>query len=232
MDAIKILVIDPEPSLCKDAISLFPNGNYTVFCAETGQEGLRQLYSVQPQLVLLDLYVPGMNGIEVLKRLRELTDVPVIMLSKAMQTSLIVRALELGADDFIQKPFDGEELHARVHALLRRASTGATGPLEPHYFDGYLTMDLAGNRVWVNNQPIRLTVTEYRFLEYLFLHSGKVCTYSQILENVWGGVTPGRFQYLHVYMWKLRSKLEKDPEHPQYLLTEHGYGYRFAKQKY
>lgn len=229
MDAKKILVIDDDPSICKIVIKMLTQAGYEVFAASSGKEGLRQLYSVQPDLVLLDILMPEMDGLEVLKRIRELTDIPVIVLSAVTQMDVTVRSLEMGADDYLKKPFAREELFARIGSVLRRTTT-STLPVQ-RYQDGYLAIDLQENRVLVEGKPVRLTVTEYKILEYLYLHGGKVCTYSWILENVWGNVARNGPHYIHVYIQKLRHKIEKDPNNPIYVLTEYGVGYRFERQK-
>lgn len=230
MDKERILIIDDESLICEVVGKILNVSGFDVSLATSGKEGLHKMYQVQPNLVLLDLMMPVMDGFEVLKRIRELTEVPVIVLSAISGTDATVRALEIGADDFIKKPFEKDELLARVHSVLRRAIK-SQGSIPGHrYHDDYLVIDLQEHAVWVEGQQVRLTVTEFNFLEYLYLHSGKVCTYTGILENVWGNAASNRFQYIHVYVWKLRSKIEQDPDHPKYLLTEHGVGYRFVKR--
>lgn len=230
MKNAKILVIDDDPLICEVVAQILTLSGYDVSSATCGEEGLRRLYKVHPDLVLLDIMMPEMDGLEVLKRIRCLTDIPVIMLSALSQTDITVSALEIGADDFIKKPFKREELLARIRALLRRAIKSASVQWPCQYQDGYLAIDIGERRVWVEGKPVRLTVTEYNFFEYLWLHCGRVCTYTQILENIWQSSATNRLQYIHVYVWRLRNKIEQDPNNPKYLFTVHGVGYRFEKQ--
>jgi two-component system, OmpR family, KDP operon response regulator KdpE len=229
MKKTKLLIIDDDPLLCDTVVQLLSSGGYHVFSANSGKEGLHKVFQQRPELILLDILMPGMDGFEVLKRIRELADIPIIMLSGVNKTSVIIRALDLGADDFIEKPFENGEFLARVRSLLRRASPSNT--IETlNYADGYLSIVIQERRVYVEGQSVRLTVTEYKFLEYLYLNKGRVCTYEGILENIWGGTVLKGHHYVHVYIQKLRKKLEEDPYNPKYILTEHGVGYRFEIQ--
>ncbi|NUM49145.1 MAG: response regulator transcription factor [Anaerolineales bacterium] len=232
MENAKILVVDDDPFLLDVAVKILSKNGFEIEVANSGPDGLRQIFRVQPDLVLLDIMMPGMDGIEVLKRIREMTDIPVIMLSALNQTNIVAQALELGADDFVRKPFEKDELLARMRSLLRRAYFFTRIQVPQNYSDGHLSINLQEHRIYIKGRPIRLTVTEYGFLEYLYLHSGTVCTYQGILENIWGGAgkyVRGR-HYVHVYVDKLRRKIEINPDEPKYLITEHGVGYRFDKQ--
>jgi two-component system KDP operon response regulator KdpE len=230
MENTKILLIDDDPFICEIVSGILKMSGYVIVAENSGQEGLRELYRFQPDLVLLDIMMPEMDGLEVLMHVRTLTDIPVIMLSALSQTDVTVRALEMGADDFVKKPFEKEELLARVQSVLRRATASSPAKWAYHYHDGYLVIDIRQRQARVEGNPVRLTATEFALLEFLYLHNGKVCTYTQILENDWGGASSNRLQYIHVYIWKLRQKIERDPNAPKYLITEYGVGYRFEKQ--
>jgi two-component system, OmpR family, KDP operon response regulator KdpE len=231
MENIKVLVVDDDPLVCEMISKMLKMSDFQPFSATSGEKGLRELYRLQPDIMILDIMMPGMDGLEVLKRTRQITDVPIIVLSALTQTDVTVRALELGADDYVKKPFEKEELLARIGSVLRRSTATQTGPLPMNYDDGYLAINLDENRVWIDGQPLRLTVTEFKLLECLSLNCGQICTYPQILDYVWGGAAPNRAEYIHVYVWKLRNKIERDANNPEYLITEHGVGYRFEKKK-
>lgn len=230
MSKQRVLVIDDEPVLCKVVKDAFTHAGYDVITATNGPEGLRQLYNCQPDLVILDVMMPEMNGWEVCLQIRQLSDVPVIMLTALTREQEVIHGLNCGADDYVTKPFSPSILLARAEAIFRRiaASPSATSKVVP-YNDGYLTIDLEARRVLVRGQPIRLSQTEYRLLIFMFQRAGKVLTFQQILTNVWGELYQGDVANIHSYIWSLRQKLEPNPRLPTYLHTEHGVGYRFEK---
>jgi two-component system KDP operon response regulator KdpE len=223
----KILVIDDDPEVLELVRLLFARAGAHVVTASTARQGLRHFYDQHPDLVILDLMMPGMDGWNACERLRELSDVPIMMLTALTQTDNIVRGLEHGADDYVTKPFANQVLLARARALVRRAEQSAPGQKPLVYDDGYLAIDLARRRVQVRQQPAGLTPTEYSLLGYLFKHAGRVLTHDQILKQIWGPECLDSTHYVHVYVHRLRQKLEQDPENPRYLLTEPGVGYRF-----
>jgi len=231
MKSLKALIVDDDPLICDITSRILTANGFQPFCANSGEEGLRELYKLQPDIVILDIMMPKMDGLTVLKRIRQLTDVPVIMLSAMIRTDVTVRALEMGADDYIKKPFMRDELLARIQSVLRRSSITSSSRFAYSYNDGNLFIDLEDNRVLLDGELVRLTNTEYKLLEYLYIQAEKICTYSMILEDVWGGIDPGHSHYIHVYVQRLRNKIERDPTAPKYIVTEHGIGYRFEKQK-
>ena len=227
-----ILVIDDDPDLCDLLETILDHENLTAESALSGEEGINKTALKKPDLILLDIMMPDLSGWEVTRRIRSQTDVPIIILSALTQTGAIVRALEAGADDFISKPFNKKELVARIQVMLRRAeSAGSPGQIKGDYDDGYLTLDLKKGQVFLRGELLYLSPTEYKLFEYLYENAGRVCSTQRILEKVWGGLIPNGANYLHVYICKLRSKIEPDPSNPIYLHTEHGIGYRFTRRQ-
>jgi len=229
MHGKKILVIDDDYSLCQMIKFSFNRAGAQVFTAHDGREGLHQFYNHRPDLVVLDVRMPDIDGWEACRQIRMLSNVPIIMLTTLDKDEEIIRGLNFGADDFVTKPFSREVLMARVLALLRRAET----PVEigsPSYRDNYLVIDLEKHLVFVLDKPVQLTATEFRLLAFLFQNAGQILTYQTILDRVWGWEYKDSIDYVHVYLSHLRRKLEEDPRNPRYLLTERGIGYRFEKQ--
>jgi two-component system KDP operon response regulator KdpE len=203
---------------------------YEVIQAANGKEGLRHLARSQPDLVLLDIMMPEVNGWETCRRIREISNVPIIMLTARSQEMDIVRGLKMGADDYVTKPFDLSELRARIRALLRRSREmrpETTAP--PVLDDGWLRIDLNKREVTVNRKLVDLTPTEFRLLSALVQKAGCVLPHRQLLRQVWGPEYGDEIHYLKLYIRYLRQKLEKDPSNPRYLLTEWGVGYRFRE---
>lgn len=227
MQPRNVLIIDDDLELLRLVKLLFSRAGSRVFTADNGLEGLRQLYAHQPDLVILDLMMPDMDGWQVCRQIRQLSDVPLIMLTALTGEAELIRGLDYGADDYVTKPFSPEVLLARARATLRRAALPSLAETPTIYNDGYLTIDLKQRRIAVGGQMVKLTATEYRLLAYLFQNANRPLTYQQILENVWGEAYQGNNEYVHVYLRYLRRKLEADPNNPTYLLTEHGVGYRF-----
>ena len=226
----RVLVIDDDPRLLKLVELIFSQAKAQVYTASNGQEGLSQFYAHQPDLVILDLMLPKMDGWEICHRIRQVSQVPLIMLTGLGQDDTIIRGLvNYGADDYITKPFSSDVLLARAQAVLRRTALPATAAKPVTYGDNYLTIASTERRVFVRGKPVKLSNTEYRLLIYLVQNAGHVLTFRQILNNVWGGLRDNN-EYVHAYMWYLRQKLEEDPHHPLYFLTEYGVGYRFEKQ--
>ena len=203
---------------------------YQVVTASDGQEALRLAYSERPGLIILDIMMPGLDGWQVCRRVREMSDVPIIMLTAKTEKKDIIKGFDLGADDYLPKPFEVEELLARVRAALRRARTEAVVPEEMTYGDDHLSIDLNARRVLVNGELIKLTATEYKLLSLLVRNGGRVLEFRHILESVWGIEFVDEIDYVRTYVWHLRLKLEPDPKHPRYLLSEQNIGYRFEPQ--
>jgi two-component system KDP operon response regulator KdpE len=220
-----VLVIDDEIQIRRLLrISLEANG-CRVFEAADGQSGLAEAAQRRPEVVLLDLGLPDMDGVTVLKRLREWSQVPVIILSVRDREEDKVAALDQGADDYLTKPFGTAELLARLRVALRHSQPAADQAL---FRSGSLEVDLSSRIVKVNNKPIKLTATEYSLLQLFVRHAGKVLTHRQILKEVWGPNYVEQTHYLRVYMAHLREKIEANPSQPELLLTESGVGYRLV----
>jgi two-component system KDP operon response regulator KdpE len=224
----KILVIDDSPDMLRIVQLCLERNDYQVFTATNGREGLQFTYSVQPDLVILDVMMPGMDGWEVLTRLREMSDVPIMMLTAKGREVDIVRGLGLGADDYVTKPFGTAELLARVQALLRRNKT-PTSPRLTRYQDNGLSIDLDRHEILLKGEPIDLTPTEFRLLSVLVRNAGKVVPHRVLLTQVWGEEYSNEVHYLKLYVRYLRQKLEETPSNPRYILTEWGVGYRFRE---
>jgi two-component system KDP operon response regulator KdpE len=229
MQGLKILVIDDDFHIRRATEQVFTRAGAKVYTAASSSEGLRLLYAEQPNLILLDIMMPDEQGWETCRQIRRLSDVPVIMLTALKQDQDIVRGLECGADDFVSKPFSSEVLLARARAVLRRAEPAHAPDHSIVYQDDFLTIDLERRLVSIRDKVVKLTPTEFRLLAYLFKNAGRVLTFKQILENVWGWEYQDSIDYVHVYISHLRQKLEEDPKNSRYLLTEHGVGYRFEK---
>jgi two-component system KDP operon response regulator KdpE len=201
---------------------------YKVIRASNGKEGLRLLTKNQPDLILLDIMMPEVDGWETCRRIRDISNVPIIMLTAKSQEIDVVRGLEMGADDYVTKPFDLSELRARIQALLRRTGNmSGEESITSHFDDGWLSIDLNKRLVTVNDELVDLTPTEFRLLTALTQKAGSVVPHRQLLRQVWGPEYGDEIHYLKLYIRYLRQKLEKDPGNPQYLLTEWGVGYRF-----
>ena len=229
MNDKKILIIDDDEGLLQLAGLLFKKTGAQVFTARNGLEGMSQLFTHRPNLIILDVMMPGMNGFEVCERIRQVSDAPLIMLTALNHEQEMLRGLEAGADDFLSKPFNAEILLARARAVLRRAENkGAQSP-EFHYTNGHLQIDVERHDVSVSGRRIKLTPVEFRLLVYLARNAGKVLTFEQIIANVWGAEYRGSTDYVHVYVSHLRRKLEENTRTPRYIVTLHGVGYIFEK---
>jgi len=221
-----VLVIEDEAQIRRFLRATLMANGYRLIEAATAQEGLMQAATRQPEIVILDLGLPDLDGLEVTRRLREWTTTPIIVLSARGQERDKIAALDAGADDYVTKPFGVGELLARMRVALRHA-TRTTRDLDATMFAvGALHVDLAQRRVSVAEQEVHLTPLEYRLLTMLVRYAGKVVTHRQLLHEVWGPGYAQQTHYLRVYMGQLRHKLEADPARPRYLLTEPGVGYR------
>jgi two-component system, OmpR family, KDP operon response regulator KdpE len=220
-----VLIVDDEAQIRRFLrISLESNG-FRVHEATTGAQGLAQAALVRPDAVILDLGLPDEDGLSILKRLREWSRVPVVVLSVRDSDTDKVSLLDAGADDYLTKPFSVDELLARLRVAIRHAQPGDE---EAVFQRGRLAVDLARRLVTLGDEPVRLTVTEYALLRLFVQHAGRVLTHSQILREVWGPQYVQETHYLRVYVAHLRQKLEEDPSNPQLILTEPGVGYRLA----
>ncbi len=223
----RVLVVDDERQTTRYLSLNLKARGYDVLVAADGCEALKLADENNLDFVLLDLGIPGPDGFAVLRALRRWTDVPVVVISARGQERDKVRALDLGADDYLTKPFGVQELLARVRAHLRRAEGQGSGPRPPFEL-GDLRIDFASRQVRVAGRPVRLTPTEYGLLEQLALANGRVLTHTTLLQRVWGPDYRDEADYLWAYVSRLRRKLEEQPDHPRYILTEPGVGYRLA----
>jgi two-component system KDP operon response regulator KdpE len=224
---LSVIAIDDEPQMRRLLTIALEAGGYRVATASTGQEGLSMIAHDRYDLILLDLVLPDVNGLLVLKQLREWTQTPVIILTVEDHESHKIEALDSGADDYVTKPFNTGELLARLRAVLRRSNLSQSR--EPVFRFGELEVDLARRRVTRNGLPVKLTVIEYSLLRLFVMHAGKVLTHRQILREVWGASHEDQTQYLRVYMTRLREKLQPEPDAPPLFFTEPGVGYRLAE---
>jgi len=228
--ATKILVIDDEPEMAYLLENALNREGYEVLSAPDARAGLQQAFAFRPDLILLDIMMPGMDGWEMLRRLREFSSVPVVMLTALQGEDAIVQGLDTGADDYITKPFRIQELKARIRAALRRASLSPSESAAPLIFDGgHLVIDPSAHQLTVRGERVDLTPTEYKLLLYLARNAGRVLTYSQILDGVWGPGYEDSLTNVKVFIRQLRRKIEADPGHPRYILTQRGSGYYLAK---
>ena len=221
-----ILLIDDEPQMRRFLRITLQSHGYRLVEAATAQEGLMQATTRNPDVVLLDLGLPDLDGLEVTKRLRDWTQTPIIVISAREQELDKVNALDAGADDYLTKPFNAGELLARIRVALRHAARRNAGQQEPVFVLQNLRVDLSLRQVFVDNNEVHLTPNEYKLLTVLIRHAGKVITHSQLLKEVWGPAHVNEVQYLRVYMTQLRHKLEADPAMPRLLMNEPGIGYR------
>ena len=226
--ANRILVVDDEPRLIRLMRLNLEHAGYQVVEASTGQGALDKLRDTLPDLILLDVMMPELDGFEALQLIREISTVPVIMLTARGTEEDRVRGLELGADDYVTKPFSPRELLSRVRAVLRRAQTPTQVEKGPLQIDGRLTIDFDRREVRVEGRLVKLRPTEFRLLYHLVQNAGWVVPHDQLLAKVWGYEYREETHYLRLYINYLREKLEKDPAHPEYILTERGVGYRFV----
>src|SRR5712692_5910530 len=228
MAIARVVIIDDEPSLIKFVSQNLRARGYDVVDASNGLEGVERVKDYKPDLVILDVNMPGMDGFEVCSYLRQFSDAAIIMLTASGNEGDKIHALDLGADDYLTKPFGIGELMARVRAVMRRVSQAQTrSTRHEEVRSGELAIDFEHRRVSVKDKPVKLTPTEYTLLEQLVTRPDTVLTHRELLSNVWGAEYRDETEYLRVYVGRLRRKLEDDPANPKYLLTEPGVGYRF-----
>jgi two-component system KDP operon response regulator KdpE len=225
----RILVVDDEIEIMRALQRSLAAHGYEVFTASNGEDGLEAILQHRPDLILLDLGLPGMSGLEVCKHVRSQSSLPIIVLSVKDTERDKVLALDLGADDYVSKPFSMNEVLARVRVALRHSAQVQSGT-EPIFSSGPLRVDFSQRLVTVDGQEAKLTPTEYDLLKALIKNSGKIMTRQMLLSQVWGTGYGTEAHYLHVYVGQLRRKIEPDPAHPRFILTVSGVGYRFSSE--
>lgn len=219
-----ILVVDSEPQTKRMLEIMLKEGTFRIESCTTGKQSISLCISLKPDIVLLELDLPDMSGHNVIAALRQWSQVPVIVVTSRVENSDIVKALNLGADDYVTKPFNSAVLEARINASLRKGAIQDSG--EPSLLNGILRMDLVRHQVFLAEKLIPLTPKEYNLLRYLMIHRGKMLTHRQILNEVWGPAHVNDSQYLRVFIGQIRAKIEKDPVNPVMITTEPGVGYR------
>ena len=225
----KILVVDDEPRMCEAVSMNLELEGYQVVGASSGYEALRKLTTEIPDLIILDVMMPEMDGFETLREIRDISAVPVIMLTVKGEEMDRIRGLDLGADDYVTKPFSARELASRVKAVLRRTETPSPAPKTEVVIDDDLSIDFSRRRVVVRGKETHLRPTEYRLLYHLVSNAGHVLTHESLLRRVWGHEYRDEDHYLWLYVTYLRRKIEDDPKQPKYILGERGIGYRFKE---
>lgn len=250
----KVLIIDDDADLLQLASLIFKKAGAQVITAHDGLDGISKFFTHHPNLIILDVMLPGSNGFEVCQRIRQISDDPLIILTSLNQEQDMLQGLAAGADDFLSKPFNPEILLARAQTVLRRAQrsnshngnnghnghngynghnggyNGNSGSFR--YTDGYLSIDMEKHEVLKHGKRIKLTPVEFRLLVYLARNAGKLLTFEKILVNVWGNEYRGSMEHVHVYISHLRKKVEEDARNPRYIMTIHGMGYIFEKQEF
>ncbi len=229
MPGKRILLIDDDRALLWLLEQAFIKTGYQVCTADDGAEGLRQLFDQRPDVVILDVMMPTMDGWETCRRIRQLSNVPIIMFTGLGSEEANIRSLKAGADDHLVKPLKLQVLLAKVEAMLRRAAFPASPIASLSYGDDHLAIDLATREVFVRGQQVHLSPKEYELLVYLIQRAGQVLPHSQILRDIWGLEGQEHIRNVHLYMGRLRQRLEADPRQPRYILTVYGIGYRFKK---
>jgi two-component system KDP operon response regulator KdpE len=227
MRQVRILIVDDDPAILKFLRANLKAGSYETLAAVDGAQALQVFERELPDLVLLDITMPRMDGFDVCRRLREWSKIPIIMLSARGDEMDKVKCLNLGADDYLTKPFGVDELLARVRAVLRRTESARTQPTKSSFTCEGIEINFADRRVTVSGREVALTPTEYKLLQELVLNANKVLTHSMLLGKVWGPEYGSEKEYLRVFISRLRKKLEPDPINPRYLLTIPGVGYQF-----
>jgi len=230
MHRLRILVVDDELAIIKLLRANLQADGYEVLAAIDGAEALQIVERELPDLIILDIMMPKVDGFEVSRRLREWSQIPIIILSARSDETDKVECLNLGADDYLSKPFGVTELLARVSAVLRRTEVAHATGTQLSFADGDLQINFAQRRVTVAGEEVRLTPTEYSLLQEFVLNEGKVLTHAHLLNKVWGPEYGGEREYLHVFVGRLRAKLELDPTNPRYIRTVPGVGYLWANQ--
>jgi len=224
-----LLIIDDDKGLDQLLSDYLTGQGYSVRAAENGKLGLRAMYERQPDIILLDVTMPDKDGWETLRRIREISNVPVIMLTARSEETDILHGFSLGADDYVTKPFSFAQLSARVHAVLSRS--GQENATEAKLSSDGLEVDMRLKRAWRDGQPLALTPTEFKLLVTLMHHAGDVVSPKDLVKEVWGAQYASEIGHVRRYVWHLRQKIEPDPENPRYIHNDRGFGYRFGPQQ-
>ena len=225
----KVLIIDDDADLRQLAGMLFKKAGAEIYMASDGLDGISKLFTCNPSLVILDVVMPETNGFEICQRIRQVSDIPIIMLTSLNHEKDMLRGLEAGADDFLVKPFSADVLIARAKTVLRRTKREISPSTNYDFNHGRLSIDLDKRQVLVDQKRLKLSPIEFRLLVYLARHAGKVLTFDHILANVWGNEYRGSIDYVHVYISHLRNKIEENAKDPHYIVTVHGIGYMFER---
>jgi DNA-binding response OmpR family regulator len=225
-----ILVIDDDEQILNLVQTLLEQEGARVVTSAEPEAALRLLYRHQPDLVIVDLIMPVMSGLELVRRIRELSDVPIMMVTAMQGDQETVRALRIGCDDYVTKPFIPSVLIARAKVLLRRTEMDQQPDRDYAYDDGYLAIDMEGERVRVAGERVRLTPTESELLALLVRHAGRMCSFAQIMSQLWPDGVGGSEAAVHTFVWQLRQKLERNPHEPEYLIGLRAKGYRFDRR--
>jgi two-component system, OmpR family, KDP operon response regulator KdpE len=223
----RIIVVDDDLAIIKFLRANLQAEGYEILVALDGEKGIQTIEKELPDLVILDITLPGMDGFEICRRLREWSQIPIIMLTARGEAEDKVRCLDLGADDYITKPFAANELLARVRAVLRRVQITDLAPQQPTFRYENIEVNFAQRQVTVSGNEVKLTPTEYQLLQELVLNAGKVLTHSYLLNKVWGPEYQGEKDYLHVFIRRLRHKIESKPAEPKFIITVPAVGYKF-----
>ncbi len=223
-----LLIIDDDRGLDQLLSDYLAGQGYSVRSAENGKLGLRAMYERQPDIILLDVTMPDKDGWETLRRIREISNLPVIMLTARGDEADILQGFSLGADDYVTKPFSFAQLSARIHAVLSRSAQ--ENPAEAKLSSDGLEVDMRLKRVWRDGQALALTPTEFKLLVTLMHHAGDVVSPKDLVKEVWGAQYASEIGHVRRYVWHLRQKIEPDPENPRYIHNDRGFGYRFGPQ--
>ncbi len=224
----KILLVEDDNEFLSLTRTWLQNAGYEVFSAEDGVEGMRRVYSSRPNLVLLDANIPKMDGWEVCRRIRDMSDIPVLMVTVNSQKADRLRGFTLGADDYITKPVDFHELIARIQAVLRRSDSTKQENGPTTFDNGEIEVDWGSRQVWVRGERVKLSPTEFKIISCLIKNRGWIVTHEQLLEKAWGPNYVGDKSFVKLYIRYLRQKIEENPHKPRLILTERGVGYYFA----
>jgi two-component system KDP operon response regulator KdpE len=225
----KILLIEDDVEFSNLTRMWLKNAGYDVFSAQDGVEGMRRVYSNRPNLVLLDANLPKMDGWEVCRRIRDMSDIPVVMVTVNNKKADTLRCFDLGADDYITKPVDFRELIARVQAVLRRAGSANIETEPSNFHNGEIEIEWRSRQVYVRGERVKLSPTEFKILSCLIKNRGWIVTHEQLLEKAWGPNYVGDKSFVKLYIRYLRQKIEENPHNPRLILTERGVGYYFAQ---
>lgn len=229
MNGQKVLLIDSNTEFLQLASLVFRKAGAQVITASDGMEGIGKALTYQPNLIILSTMLPGKDGLQVYKKIRQISNTPLIMLSSMDRDQLVSQGWEAGVEDFLTKPISPETLLLGVKTIMQRSDQSATFQSAMNYDDGHLKIDVLKHRVLIKNKRVRLTPVEFRLLVYLMSNADQVLSFEDILENVWGSEQDGNNSYVHVYISHLRSKIEECPKKPRYIQSVHGVGYFFEK---